>query len=205
MGPVTLRQLTSRAANGRPLRAYRPGLRLSSRVVTPDNQQSYSYTLQESAGRNFAPDFRPKFSPGEMLKLGVFSGRYINDCTGEFPREWFIEAIARDKLRPEGADPRINLFGVKSRKPLAYWRAKQWIPLLPGDPDTRGWFMWYCRYWLGRRIPELDSAQIKRWASFRRHAGQVAANNPPRLKSEKLHHRPAQRQALLQWSHDPWI
>lgn len=205
MPPVTYNQLVSRAAKSRPLYQFKPGVRVTSRVVTPDGQSTYTYTLREPAGANFAPNFKPRYSPGQMLKLGVFSGRYINDCTGEFPREWFTNALAAGKLCPEGADPGVNLFKVKSRKPIKYWRGKGWIPLVPGDPDTRGWFMWYCRYWLGRRISGLDEMQIKRWAAFRRHAGQIIANNSPERKADKYLHRPAQRQALLQWSYDPWV
>lgn len=173
--------------------------------MTREGQASYSYTLVNMPGEGFPPEFTPHFTPGQMLLQGVFSGRYINDCTGEFPREWFTDALAADKLRPEGADPAVNLFGVKSRKSLGYWRGKGWAPLTPDDPDTRGWFMWFCRYWLGRRIPGLDELQIKRWKAFRRHAGQVAASGPPATRREKRRHRPRQRQALLQWSYDPWI
>lgn len=205
MPPVTYNQLVQRASKSRPLSKYQPGLRITSRVVKPDGQASYTYTLTESPGTNFHPTFKPVYSPGDMLKLGVFSGKYLNDCTGEFPREWYAEALHYGKLSPEFANPDVNLFGIASRKPLKYWREKGWIPLSPGDPDTRGWFIWYCRYWLGRRIPELDEKQIKRWNAFRRHAGQVAANNPPKTMAEKMKHRPKQRQALLQWSYNPWI
>lgn len=206
MPPVTNQQLrASVRTRSKPLSDFKVGKKQTSKIVTRRGQSSYSYTLTEPPGQNFHPDFTPEYTPGQMLQLGVFSGKYINDCTSEFPREWFVDALAADKLRPEQGDPGVNLFKVKSRKSLQYWEEKGWIPLIPTDPDTRGWFMWYCRYWIGRRIPGLDEMQVKRWKSFRRHAGQVAAANPPATRAEKRRHRPVQRQALLQWSHDPWV
>lgn len=164
-----------------------------SEIVVNDRMQTgYRYSLLELAGKRFAEEFKPHFSPREMLEMGVFEGRYLNDCTQEFPAEWFENAkICRDP------DPSLNYFGIKSRQPLAVWRQNGWIY----GPDPRGWFQWYCRYYLGRRLPDIDRIQIKRWKGFARHAGQVRANCYP----GDVFCRPRQRQALLQWSHDPLI
>ena len=124
--------------------------------------------------------------------MGVFEGKYCNDCVDEFPSAWFQKA----KLSSV-SDPALNYFGIKSRQPLSVWMEKGWIY----GPDPRGWFQWYCRYYLGRRLPELDSIQIKRWKSFRRHAGQIKANCDP----GDPYCRPKQRQALLQWAHNALI
>lgn len=124
--------------------------------------------------------------------MGVFEGKYLNDCRDEFPGDWFGGAKLSDT-----ADPALNYFGVKSRQPLSVWREKGWIY----GPDPRGWFQWYCRYWRGRRLPKVDAIQIRRWRAFNRHAAQVRANCDP----ADVFCRPRQRQALLQWAYDPLI
>jgi len=128
-----------------------------------------------------------------MLALGVFGGKYMTDCGGEFPASWFRQA----KLSPSGRNPALNYFGVNASQPLSAWRRKGWLH--PDDP--RGWFQWYCRYYLGRRIPDVDARQVARWKSFARHAGQIRTNCEP----HDLTCRPRQRQALLQWAYDPFI
>ena len=162
-------------------------------VVVNDRMQSgYKYHLSEPVGEQFPTHFRPRYSPREMLELGVFEGKYLNDCRSEFPPEWFENARLSQQ-----ADPRLNYFGIKSRQSLKTWREKGWII----GPDPRGWFQWFCRYYMGRRLADLDQVQIKRWRGFARHAGQIRANCYP----GDIFCRPRQRQALLQWSHDPFV
>lgn len=168
---------------------YRPGTLIK---VDDKMQQDYEYRLSAPMGKDFAADFKPHFTPQEMLALGVFEGKYINDCRAEFPADWFENAKISDT-----PDPSLNCFKIKSRQSLRVWRQKGWI--IGFDP--RGWFQWYCRYYLGRRDPEIDLAQIKRWKAFARHAGQIRANCEP----GNLDCRPRQRQALLQWAYDPFI
>ncbi|UWP91704.1 hypothetical protein K3X13_11650 [Aliiroseovarius crassostreae] len=160
--------------------------------VNDKMQSGYSYRLEAPVGAEFAPGFTPHHSPAEMLAMGVFEGKYLNDCRDEFPQTWFDGAKLSD--RP---DETVNFFGVKSRQPLSVWREKGWI----FGPDPRGWFQWYCRYYMGRRLPDTDAAQIKRWRAFARHAGQIRANCDP----GDVFCRPRQRQALLQWAYDPLI
>ncbi len=161
-------------------------------IVNDRMQRDYRYKIDARSGHDFASGFAPRFSPKEMLAMGVFEGKYCTDCTDEFPAEWFAEARTGD--RP---DPELNYFGIKSRQPLSVWRDKGWII----GPDPRGWFQWYCRYYLGRRLPEIDTRQIKRWRSFTRHSAQVRANCEP----GDIFCRRKQRQALLQWSYDPFV
>ena len=188
---------------------YRPG----RTITAADRMQmssygQYEYTLTARAGRDFDPGFAPMRTPAQILRAGAFEGRYLNDCTAEFPREWFADARARGRLC-EPADETVNAFGVKSRLSLGEWRRRGWIA--PDDPDVRGWFQWYCRYWLGRRDPALDARQIARWRAFARHSGQILASYRrlgrarPQTPAEKRAHRPRQRQALLQWAYDPYI
>jgi hypothetical protein len=158
-------------------------------TVNDRMQRDYVYALTEPAGRNFHPDFRPELTPKQMLALGVFGGRYMTDCAAEFPRDWF----ARAKLSPGRRDARLNCFGIHASQPLSEWRRKGWIH--PDDP--RGWFQWYCRYYLGRRGPD-DERQIRRWKAIRRHVAQIRANC---LRGD-LGCRKRQRQALLHWAYD---
>ena len=155
-------------------------------------QQDYSYTLTAAMGQDFHPEFQPELSPAEMLELGVFGGRYLTDCTEEFPKSWFANAKLYVGESPFG-DPKLNYFQIIASQPRKIWLEKGWIH--PQDP--RGWFQWYCRYFMGRRS-EDDLRQIKRWKAMKRHAAQVKGN----CHFGDLQCRPKQRQALLQWAYD---
>jgi hypothetical protein len=154
-------------------------------------QQGYRYLLSAPEGRDFDADFHPELTPAEMLALGVFGGKYMTDCRDEFPASWFAEA----RLSPEHKDPSLNFFGVDASLPLAEWQRRGWIH--PDDP--RGWFQWYCRYYLGRRMPDEDRRQIGRWRAMQRHVVQVRKN----CALGDLSCRQRQRQALLHWAYDP--
>lgn len=160
------------------------------RVVVNDlMQQNYVYYRTAPTGGDFHPGFTPELTPAEMLELGVFGGKYMTDCGDEFPDDWFRHA----KLCHELHKPELNYFGVNASKPLSYWMAKGWI----FDEDPRGWFQWYCRYYMGRRCPD-DQRQIKRWKAMVRHLAQIRAN----CKPGDLNCRRRQRQALLHWAYD---
>ena len=160
--------------------------------VNDKMQTGYRYVLSAPLGENFSIQFKPFYTPAQMLEMGVFEGKYCNDCKNEFPKSWFQNAKMSDTPQIN-----INYFKIKSRQPLSFWRDKGWIY----GPDPRGWFQWYCRYYLGRRLPEIDTLQIKRWRAFTRHAGQIRSNCQP----GDIACRPRQRQALLQWSYNPLI
>lgn len=162
-------------------------------IVTDKMQKKFRYFRTEPVGKHFDPEFKPELTPKQMLALGVFGGKYMTDCRKEFPADWFKKA----KLCPEKRDPKLNYFGVNASKPLSYWREKGWIH--PDDP--RGWFQWYCRYFMGRRMPEEDKRQIARWKAMRRHISQIHKH----CRASDLKCRPRQRQAVLHWAYDSRI
>jgi len=161
-------------------------------TVTDTMQKRYRYVLTEPAGKRFDPRFKPQLTPKQMLSLGVFGGVYLRDCLKEFPRDWFKRA----KLQKKGIttrDAKLNYFRVNASQPLAVWRRNGWI----SHEDPRGWFQWYCRYYMGRRCPD-DDRQIKRWRAIARHIVQLKKH----CRTGDLACRPVQRQALLHWSYD---
>ena len=164
---------------------------MTTRIVCVNDrmQSNYRYALTAPAGKNFHPGFTPDLTPAEMLALGVFGGKYMTDCQEEFPAEWF----ARARLCPERHDPALNCFGTLASQPLTEWVRRGWIY----HEDPRGWFQWYCRYFLGRRCPD-DDRQISRWRAMRRHVTQLTTHCQPGDAAC----RPRQRQALLQWAYD---
>jgi hypothetical protein len=155
-------------------------------------QKNYVYLLTEPVGKNFHPGFKPELSPKQMLELGVFGGKYMTDCREEFPEDWFVNA----KFCHERHDPDLNYFGVNASQPLSVWWQKGWIY----HEDPRGWFQWYCRYYLGRRCPD-DERQIKRWRAINRHIAQLKLH----CRKGDMNCRPKQRQALLHWAYDSRI
>ena len=174
--------------------------------VNDSMQKNYKYKLSEKYGDNIHHDMKDiAISPAVMLSMGVFSGKYLNDCQEEFPEEWFENSkktrrTEKDTLHPTSYDKTHNYFGVRSGLSLKEWKRKNWII----KPDTRGWFQWWCRYYIGRRIPDVDEKQIKRWKSYKRHVAQVLKNAVKENRQRDESFRPTQRQSLLQWAHNPF-
>lgn len=159
-------------------------------IVNDKMQEGYSYARTAPIGRDFHPEFKPELTPKQILELGVFCGKYMTDTRDEFPESWFANA----RLSPNHRDCSLNCFGVDASQKLSVWRRKGWIH--PDDP--RGWFQWYCRYYMGRRVPAEDQRQIKRWKAMRRHIRQIERN----CEAGDLTCRRRQRQALLHWAYD---
>ena len=106
--------------------------------------------------------FEPMFTPKEMLEKGIFGGTYFAELIDhkDFPEEWF-ENIGESFYKSDKYLTKVNFFKIKSGQSQEEWEAKGWMH----KDDPRGWFEWYCKYFLGRRH-EDDERQIKRWAAF---------------------------------------
>jgi hypothetical protein len=159
--------------------------------VEEDYQKGYSYSIQAPVGKQFDAEFKPELTPKEMLSLGIFSGNYFNSLPKEFPASWFEGVNLSPKNMP---DDNSNFFKVRASQSLSVWQKNGWIYF----EDPLGWFLWYCRYYMGRRIAEEDRRQIKRWKAIRRHVAQIQKN----CQVADLNCHPRQRQALLHWAYD---
>ena len=120
---------------------------------------------------NDSPDFTPNKSPEEMLREGCFGGTYwrplyskalgitIQDDWRELPEEWAAGLDVERYLTSSTYEPEVNKYGVSSGQSIEEWEANGWIE---HEFDVRGWFQWYCRFFLGRRCRD-DDRQIGRW------------------------------------------
>ena len=102
---------------------------------------------------NYNKEFKPELTPKQMLEYGVFGGSYLGNTIHEYPKSCFTKA----KLS-KTYDVNLNYFQVRAGLSLNEWKQRGWIM----KEDPRGWFQWYCRYFDGRIIPEIDKIQIAR-------------------------------------------
>ena len=147
---------------------------MRKRTVTVNDkmQKGYRYVLSGSRRARLRSRIQAATDAGrDAAAWRVRAANIMTDCRREFPRSWFAHA----KLSPRGRDPSLNFFGVDASQPLSEWRRKGWIH--PDDP--RGWFQWYCRYYMGRRMPDEDARQIGRWKAIRRHVRQIQKHCEP--------------------------
>lgn len=154
-------------------------------------QKGYSYDVTKKPGHDFTPDFNPELTPKQMLEMGIFGGSYFKEVPSEFPKEWFENVTFSDSGKPS---KKLNFFEINASQPLAVWQQKGWID----ERDPLGWFLWYCRYYQGRRLKDEDLRQVKRWKAMKRHLSQVKIN----CSKNDLSCRRKQRQALLHWAYD---
>ncbi|KAF2231475.1 hypothetical protein EV356DRAFT_535452 [Viridothelium virens] len=116
-------------------------------------------------------DFTPNKSPEEILREGCFGGSYfrplysrhlgitVSDDWKELPSSWVAGLNVERVLANPEYDAEVNKFGVACGQSIEEWEASGWIN---HKYDVRGWFQWYCRFFLGRRC-EDDERQISRW------------------------------------------
>ncbi|KAL8951599.1 MAG: hypothetical protein Q9222_002437 [Ikaeria aurantiellina] len=117
------------------------------------------------------PDFNPNKSPEEMLREGCFGGSYfrplysrrlgmtIVDDYRELPSEWLSGLDVNKFLVCPDYNPDVNKFKVSCGQSIEEWEAAGWIN---HEYDVRGWFQWYCRFFMGRRCDD-DERQVGRW------------------------------------------
>jgi len=149
-------------------------------------------SLKQKKSGDFYKLFKPQLTPKKMLELGVFGGSYFGLQIKEYPKSWFKNAKTSAKF-----EVNLNRFRVKSGMSKKQWLEKGWI----FKEDPLGWFQWYCRFSIGRRIPHIDEIQIKRWKNFRRHVIAIKKN----CESADMNCRRRQRQAILQWAYNPFL
>ena len=141
--------------------------------------------------KNIYKIFKPELTPKRMLEMGIFGGSYFGLNIKEFPNLWF-----KNVKICKSFDVKLNRFNIKAGLSREHWIEKGWI----FKEDPLGWFQWYCRYTMGRRIHHIDIIQIKRWRNFRRHVTAIEKN----CEKGNLDCRKRQRQAILQWAYDPY-
>jgi len=147
---------------------------------------------KQNKSEDFYKLFKPQLTPKKMLELGVFGGSYFSSRIKEYPKSWFKNAKTSAKF-----EVNLNRFRVKSGMSKKQWLEKGWI----FKEDPLGWFQWYCRFSIGRRIPHIDEIQIKRWKNFKRHVIAIKKN----CESADMNCRRRQRQAILQWAYNPFV
>jgi len=147
---------------------------------------------KQNKSEDFYKLFKPQLTPKKMLELGVFGGSYFSSRIKEYPKSWFKNAKTSAKF-----EVNLNRFRVKSGMSKKQWLEKGWI----FKEDPLGWFQWYCRFSIGRRIPHIDEIQIKRWKNFKRHVIAIKKN----CESADINCRRRQRQAILQWAYNPFV
>ncbi|KAI1637143.1 hypothetical protein F4809DRAFT_343297 [Biscogniauxia mediterranea] len=117
------------------------------------------------------PTFTPNKSPEDIIREGSFGGSYwrplysrrlrttVSDDWRELPASWLAGLSVERYLTSPTYDAAANKYGVACGQSIEAWEASGWIA---HEHDVRGWFQWYCRFWLGRRCAD-DERQVERW------------------------------------------
>lgn len=150
-------------ANAETLRAGWTGWKVTGSCPIRDEDATFHFSDE--------PLFLPNKSPEEMIREGCFGGSYfrplyskrlgifISDDWRELPEEWTSGLDVDTWLTSSTYNPDINKYKVSCGQSIEEWEAAGWIN---HTYDVRGWFQWYCRFFMGRRC-EDDERQISRW------------------------------------------
>ncbi|KAK9915511.1 hypothetical protein WJX75_000077 [Coccomyxa subellipsoidea] len=175
---------------------------------------------RDSRGRlvfSDVPDFRPTLRPKDVIQAGSFGGIYFHPRGGragiispkgvaidhkEFPADWF-EGLEPDMYRGRKYRTELNKYKVNAGQNQAAWEEKGWIK---PELDPRGWFQWYCRFYMGRRTDD-DERQIKRWRGVAGEKGRWKRALVNRVLAANKHFNdatvsPVLRQTLLHWAYE---
>jgi hypothetical protein len=117
------------------------------------------------------PTFTPNKSPEEMIREGCFGGSYfrplksrklgivVEDDWQQLPESWYSGLDVDKYLVSATYDADVNKFQRACGQSIEEWEAAGWIAY---EHDIRGWFQWYCRFFMGRRCSD-DKRQVSRW------------------------------------------
>merc|ERR1712156_35488 len=160
-----------------------------------------------------AKEFRPNLTPKEVLQAGSFGGTYFrpikssvtglkyNKMWNELPQNWLEGLDVKKMISSTNYDEKINTYKVKCGGDLEMWESSGWIK----EIDPYGWFMWYCRFYLGRRS-EDDERQIGRWKNCTGPKGRWKKNLIGKIARAGVAFdnpgiSPVVRQALQHWGY----
>ena len=171
------------------------------------------------------PTFLPNKSPEEMLREGCFGGSYfrplyssrlgitVRDDYKELPSSWYEGLDIATFLTSPSYNADSNKYKVKCGQSIEEWEAAGWIA---HEYDVRGWFQWYCRFFMGRRC-EDDERQIGRWQRCVGVSGRWRRSLLKKYMSmgvrevfddgedeEKGDVSPVQHQTCFQWAYE-WV
>ena len=170
-------------------------------------------------------DFTPNLTPENILRFGSFGGTYFRDLKlnetmngkeyrdtwKELPCEWIKGLNIDTQVSSQKYIKKNNKYNVKCGSTLLDWNKSGWIE----EIDPYGWFMWYCRFYLGRRSYD-DNRQIKRYNNFSGTRGRWRNNLCKKITdkiidlsdeeeiNQKLHDysiSPGVRQTLQHWAY----
>ena len=145
--------------------------------------------LSTPSRRHRRTPFRSRFHPDSRLRRcshsDILEG-HMTDCRRRFPPSWFAPALALRRTTLAEFQRYVRC----SRCPFG-------ARVGSIDDDPRGWFHWYCRYYMGRRMPDEDARQIKRWKAIRRHVADQAT-----LRAGRSNVLPHRRQTHACWRYE---
>lgn len=152
---------------------------------------------------DFIQGFKPMLTPKEMLHMGIFGGTYFAELIDYkmFPSNWF-EDLDESFFLSKNYLTNVNHFKIRSGQTQKQWEEKGWIH----EDDPRGWFEWYCKFFLGRRH-EDDERQINRWLAFCGPNGRWKNSIYSKIYQKKstinksFNVSPRIQQSLLHWSY----